>query len=190
MSGGVIAGGKSRRAVPYSESIRAKMIMRMTGPNPMTARAVERETGITQPTLSRWLREAGRLKAVSTGESTPPSKRTQDWTAQERLQAVLDAAAMSEDELGAFLRRTGLHREQLELWRKQALEAAASALDESEQRKRGGATVENRRVRELQRELHRKEKALAEVTALLVLKKKADAIFGDEEDDTDPRSDE
>ena len=47
-----------------------------------------------------------------------------------------------------------------------------------------------RRVRELERELNRKEKALAEAAALLVLKKKAQAIWGDEDDDTDPRNDE
>ena len=55
---------------------------------------------------------------------------------------------------------------------------------------RKAASAEARRVRDLERELQRKEKALAEAAALLVLKKKAQAIWGDEDDDTDPKNDE
>ena len=47
---------------------------------------------------------------------------------------------------------------------------------------------EARRIRELEKELRRKDKALAETAALLVLKKKANAIWGDEDDDTAPSS--
>ena len=90
---------------------------------------------------------------------------------------------MSEQELGGYLRRTGLHEVQLEQWRRQARAGAMEALQSKSIRKK--ASVEAKRVRTLERELRRKEKALAETAALLVLKKKAAAIWGDEDDSTE-----
>jgi transposase len=103
---------------------------------------------------------------------------------------VLVAAAVPEAELGAFLRRKGVHEAQLAEWRQQVTQGAVAALRGPSKRDRKAASVEARRVRDLERELARKEKALAEAAALLVLKKKAQAIWGDEDDDTDPRNDE
>lgn len=182
--------------VEYSEAMKARMIRRMTGPRALSATTVSQETGIPQPTLSRWLRSAGTLRVVTKSDETPadgthasaPRKRVQDWTPQEKLQAVLETVAMSDDDLGAFLRRHGLHREQLEQWRQQATSALGS--DGPRRKRSSGPTAEEKRIRELERQLRRKDKALAEVAALLVLKKKADALFGVEEDDTDPRSGE
>jgi transposase-like protein len=112
-------------------------------------------------------------------------KRPQDWSAEAKLQVVLEAAALSDDELGEFLRRKGLHDAQLEQWREQ-LERAAPEVFGS--RRRAKVSPEVKRIRELEKELLRKDKALAEAAALIVLKKKALAIWGDEDDDTDPRS--
>jgi transposase-like protein len=173
--------------------MKTRMLKRLTGPDAMSATALSKETGIAQGTLSRWLRRAGTVGGVSTKKrkrtrASSPSRRAQDWTAKEKLAVVMEAETVPQEELGAFLRRKGLYREQLEQWR----EAAAQALEESPgRRKRGrrGLTPEQKRIRELERQLRRKEKALAEAAALLVLKKKFEAVFGDEEDDTDPRSD-
>jgi transposase len=106
----------------------------------------------------------------------------------EKLRVLSEAERMSEDELGAFLRREGLHREQLEQWRV----AAAEALGQPAKRSRAkrGPSPEQKRSRELERQLRHKEKALAEAAALLVLKKKFETLFGDEDDDTSPTSDE
>ena len=90
---------------------------------------------------------------------------------------------MSEQELGGYLRRKGLHQAQLEQWRRRVTEAATEALSSKSSRKK--ASVEAKRVRALERELRRKEKALAETAALLVLKKKVAAIWGDEDDSTE-----
>lgn len=111
------------------------------------------------------------------------AKRPQDWTAEEKLQAVIAAAAIPEAELGEFLRRQGLHQAQLHQWRQQVL-----ARLERPTRSSKKPTAEVLRVRELERELARKDKALAETAALLVLKKKARAIWGDEADDMDSKS--
>lgn len=106
-------------------------------------------------------------------------RRPRDWSAEERLRVVNESAGMSEEELGVFLRAEGLHRATLLQWR----EAALGGLSDSAIR-RG----ESRELRALRRELRRKEKALAEAAALLVLQKKSHALLGaDEDDDEEPR---
>jgi len=97
---------------------------------------------------------------------------------------VLEANGLSDDELGAFLRREGLHRAQLEQWRSAAIEA----LGAKSTRKTPARAAEARRVRELEREVRRKDRALAEAAALLILQKKVRALWADEDDDTEPRS--
>jgi len=171
------------------------MVERLSGPHAPSATELAGETGVSQSTLSKWLKAAGTVTprmARRDKQKTPPTstKRPHDLTAEEKLALVLEAAAVPEAELGAFLRRKGVHEAQLTEWRQQVTQGAVAALRGPSKRDRKAATVEARRVRDLERELARKEKALAEAAALLVLKKKAQAIWGDEDDDTDPRNDE
>ena len=81
--------------------------------------------------------------------------------------------------LGEYLRRRGIHREQLDQWRADA----EGALDKQGSRRRPSA--DTKRIKELERELRNKEKALAETAALLVLRKKLNALWGGADDDTD-----
>ncbi|KYF76834.1 hypothetical protein BE18_39465 [Sorangium cellulosum] len=151
--------------------------------------ALSAETGVHQTTLSRWLRDARSLAPMSDDarRSAPPpsagARRPEDWTPEQKLRAVTEAAALSERELGEFLRREGLHEAQLAEWRKAALEALGGPA------RPGYGSAPSRRVRELERQLRRKDKALAEAAAILVLQKKAQAIWGDGGDDTDPETD-
>lgn len=110
-------------------------------------------------------------------------RRPQDWTAEEKLAAVIEAVSVPEEELGAFLRRKGLHESQLREWRKTVL----SGLEKPRARA-SKDTAQSRRIRELERELRRKDKALAEAAALLVLQKKVRELWGDEDDDTKPKN--
>jgi hypothetical protein len=97
------------------------------------------------------------------------------------MAVVVEASQTPEEELGGLLRRRGLHRSDLERWRRQMLAGLAPA-------RRSKSSPETRRIRELERNLSRKEKALAEAAALLVLQKKVQALWGDEDDGTTPRS--
>jgi hypothetical protein len=111
-------------------------------------------------------------------------RRPQDWTAKEKLDAVTEASGLSEEALGAFLRTKGLHEAQLEQWRKKAEEALSGQGDTKARRSN------SLRIRELERELRRKDKALAETAALLILKKKLAALWEDEDDATKPSNGE
>ena len=95
---------------------------------------------------------------------------------REKYSALIEAAGFSGEELGKWLRQTGLRSEHLELWRKEIEQMISSPKDKEEIRK---LKSENKKLR---KELLRKEKALAETAALLTLKKKAAVIWGEEEE--------
>jgi transposase len=117
------------------------------------------------------------------------AKRPQDWTALERAEVVLKASRLAPQELGEFLRSQGLHRETLDEWTT-ALEETLSAQAPRSSR----ALSDAKRIRELERDLARKDRALAETAALLILKKKMALFWGDDDEDeandTGSRSDE
>lgn len=177
----------------YSEAFKSKMVQRMAGPRGKSATALAAEVGLPQSTLSRWLRAAQARVAVmskdpaqvtdpSVEQPEPPpkaAKRPEDWSAEERLRAVLESTKLGEAELGAFLRREGLHEATLRQWRAAALEGLGAQRT---------TRAEQKRLQELEKELRRKDKALAEAAALLVLQKKVRAIWGDGDDDTEPKT--
>ena len=105
--------------------------------------------------------------------------RPQDWKMRERLEAIIAYEKLSEEKRGEFLRTRGLHEATLEQWKQQLVEDAEAG-GKSKQR---GSSPEKKRIRELEKDLRKKEKALAETAALLVLKKKVNAIWGDQKDD-------
>ena len=174
----------------YSEKFKRKMVQRMSGPSSVSASALSREIGVPQSTLSRWLLAAGTM----TGMSTSPKKdltadpkaprRTEDRSPEDKLRLVVEGAKLSESELGAFLRREGLHEADLEAWRESMLGALRPP------QSKYAKSVEARQVRELEKELRRKDKALAEAAALLVLQKKVRDLWGDGDGDTTKESDE
>jgi transposase-like protein len=177
----------------YTPGFKARMVQRMVGREAISASALADEVGVAQSTLSRWLRAASvpsptvpPMAKKKQNPSTPRSQPRRGRTAEDKLRIVLDASGLSEEALGAFLRREGIHEAQLKEWRAKVLEAGVGAL-KAPHAKRSDRTPEARRIRELERELHRKDKALAEVTALLALKKKLQAIWGDEDDATPTR---
>lgn len=162
------------------------MVQRLTGPDRISASKLAQELGLSQPTLSGWLREAAnnekREKKLGENPKTHAG-RPNDLPAAEKLRLVMEAAGLPDSELGGFLRRHGLHESQIEEWRQAALAAL-----QTPKKNRPRKSPEAKRVVELERELYRKDKALAEITALLALKKKLAFLLGDEDDDTMRRS--
>lgn len=160
----------------YSDGFKKRMVQRLSGPRAVSASALAKETGVPQPTLSRWLREAATLPAMSDeDDAAPAARRPADWSAEEKLEAVLESEGLSDDELGLWLRRKGVTETQLGTWRTTVLEALS--------RRRGKVTEETKQIRRLEKELRRKEKALAEAAALLTLRGKLQALWGDDEDE-------
>ena len=106
------------------------------------------------------------------------TQRPQDKTPQEKMSLVMRADALKEDELGAFLRQEGIQSSDLQQWRTEMLAALQTQAQNSEVREL------KKKNKLLQKELSRKEAALAETAALLVLQKKVQQLWGDEEKNT------
>ena len=166
--------------------MRDLVIRKVSADNGVKPSVLEREFGVSRASVYRWLK-AARVdpQPEETDDQPVPlpgpikMKRPLDWSAEEKLAVVLEAASLSDEELGAFLRRKGLHETHLKQWREQMLAGLNPAPIQAKNKE-----PESKRVRALERELRRKDKALAETAALLVLKKKAQEIWGDEDDDT------
>ena len=170
----------------YSENFKRKMVQRMSGPHARSATSLARETGVAQATLSRWLIQARTIGLVSKDDREPPKTDPlqKERSPEEKMRLVLEAARLTGDELGAFLRREGLHEADLDEWR----DAMISGLKPPPSKH--ARSQEVRRVKQLEKELRRKDKALAEAAALLVLQKKVQDLWGDEDDDTKKENDE
>jgi transposase len=167
--------------VEYSEAFKRKMVQRMLGPGAKTATELSQEVRVHQATLSRWLRQASTLRTMERDKPPAPPAGAKVRTAEEKLRLVMAAASCTPEELGALVRREGLHEADLAAWR----EAMTAALAEGKPEPGAGkVALHSKRIRHLERELHRKDKALAEAAALLVLQKKVRALWGDEDDDT------
>jgi transposase-like protein len=158
----------------YSSEIREAAV-RKAAMQAAPQREIAREFGVSVTTIQNWLRQH---RNDSGGTMAERVKRPQDWTAAERLQALIETAGLSEEELGSWCRGHGLHSHHLAQWRREL--TAGRSGDKAAQETLRGLREENR---QLKKALRRKEKALAETAALLVLKKKAASIWGEREDD-------
>lgn len=171
----------------YSVAFKKKMIARMLGPGGLSATTLGRELRIPQSTLSSWLRKADTIAGMHdphveehTATNPPPAL---ERSAEDKFRLLVAAASLQGDELSAWLRREGLHLATLDQWRAEVLGALAGSSAQ-----RAEVLVERRRVQGLEREIARKDKALAEAAALLVLQKKFRALLGDEDESIGPRS--
>ena len=100
---------------------------------------------------------------------------------------VIETSALSAIELSQHCREKGLYPEQVKAWRQACLDGQATAVQRS-QNEGAQTRADRKRIRELERELQRKEKALAEAAAIIILKKKVQSIWGGEDEPTDKKS--
>jgi transposase-like protein len=160
----------------YPEARREAVIAKMAPPHNKSIAELAREEGISAATLYAW-----RRRARSEGRLVPASEDSPEgWTARDKFTAVLETAGLAEAEISAYCRRKGLYPAQIARWRE-----ACEQANDWDRARMGDLARERRadaaRIRELEREVSRKEKALAETAALLVLRKKAAAIWGGED---------
>lgn len=169
----------------YTIGFRNRMIERMTGPDAISANELGREMGISKSSLSRWLLKAPTLEAMTANDQ--PSNRgralkpSQQWSAAEKLEAVIEASAIADVDLGAFLRSKGLTETDLRDWRMLATEA----LGEPTKKQRAKAAEDARRIEQLEQKVMRTERRLSGAKALLDLQKKVQEIWGDADAPTD-----
>lgn len=161
----------------YPKERKEAILKKMLPPHNKSIPELAKEEGVCEGTLYTW-RKVARSKGVlmPDGDSSP-----QGWAAADKFAAVIETAALNEAELSSYCRQKGLYPEQIREWRETC--EMANDWDRNQNRKlKESRRTDGKRIKELERELLRKDKALAETAALLVLRKKAQAIWGDEED--------
>jgi len=162
----------------YSQERKESVLRKMMPPHNRSISHLAKEEGICEQTLYNWRNEARRKGILlPNGESSPAG-----WTARDKFAAVLESASLNEEETAEYCRRKGIFPEQLIVWR----EACEAANDWDKQvgiKLKLEQKTNRKRIKDLEKELQRKEKALAEAAALLVLQKKVQAIWEDPEDE-------
>lgn len=157
-------------SVEFKKAVVEKLLNRGTRP----VAAIMEEAGISSPTLYRWKADFANIPGMENKH-----QRLQDRSPQEKLNTLIAFENLPLDRRGEFLRKQGLHEEHLQTWRKQIEEALQPV---NKQVERSERAQDRRKIMELEKDLRRKDKALAETAALLILKKKADLIWGTRED--------
>ena len=161
----------------YSEQFKASIIAKMLPPNNIPVPQLVRETGIPKDTLYTW--RSKHRKAL--GRTTVQPSASGELSGEEKFAVVIETASLNEAELGEYCRRKGLYPQQISAWRTTCMQAhdpVAVKVDRQTLRKQTKA------IKQLEAELRRKDKALAEAAALLVLQKKVRALWEDPEDGT------
>lgn len=162
----------------YTKEQKEKVVARILSGDESLA-DISRDTGINPNTLAKW-----RDNAKRTGlSSTTKYKNADKWSTEDKFMVVLETANLSEIEFSEYCRKKGIYPEQVKEWKDACMNANGS-VSEKTAKVTKELNKEKREKEKLQKELERKEKALAEAAALLVLGKKANAIWGtDNEED-------
>ena len=160
----------------YSVERKDAVIKRMMPPENTPVPVLVEDTGISKVTLYDWRKQARAKGLVVPGDGRNP----ENWSAQDKFAVVLQTATMNEAELSEYCRKKGLFAEQIAAWKENCLQGNASVAKQSEA-DWTQARLARDEVKQLKRELRRKDKALAETAALLVLRKKMHAIWGEDE---------
>ncbi len=157
----------------FSEGRKEAVLNRLLPPHNMTVSAVAQMEGISEATLYNW-----RTQAKLRGRAVPGPKpnTTDQWSAEAKLATVIETASMSETQLNEYCRQKGLFAEQVKGWKEASLSGFQSSQAQAKMLKQQ-SKADKLQIKKLEKELRRKEKALAETAALLVLRKKLDAFW-------------
>ncbi|MCG5536849.1 transposase [Ectothiorhodospira mobilis] len=163
----------------YSDERKEAVLAKLLPPHSLTVKQVAEQENISEPTIYKW-----RQEAREQGQCFPDSDHPdpEGWTSRDKFAAVVETAAMNAQERSEYCRSRGLYTGQLERWRVDC-EQAADLADSRRQSQERESKAQRKRIKALEKELQRKEAALAETAALLTLRKKAQAIWGEPEED-------
>ena len=144
-----------------------------------TLKNIADNLGVGYSTLHKWIRLAKNNKLESPKKLMSKEKSPQDWNKTQRLEAIMHCHGLNDEQVSRYCRENGLYPHHLKEWKTDFLSdrQGAESLSRQEQKK---LKKENKR---LQQELNRKDRALSETAALLVLSKKCQAIWGEKEVD-------
>jgi len=164
----------------YTDEFKKAMVQKILANPGKSVTSVSFEAGIAPSTLRNWTDKYCRNRGADLAK-----KRTNKLKSEDKFNAVILTASMNEAEKSEHCRKHGIYPEEIEQWRQDCIagcgdKSATAAIRNN----RGNERKWEQETKLLKKEILRKDKALAETAALLVLKKKAQEIWGDPEDDS------
>lgn len=161
----------------YPPERKSAILKKLLPPHNRKVSDVAQEEGISEVTLYNW-----RKQTREEGKPVPGPNRTSDkWTPEAKLAVIIETSTLSEAELGQYCRSKGLYPEQVAQWKADCLSGGLSSPQATQEK--SNTKAYKKQIRNLEKELNRKEKALAEAAALLVLRKKLEALRGNSSED-------
>ena len=163
----------------YSKEFKEQALVKVYSRQSRTIESIADELNMLKGTLKMWMRDAVKNTLSLTSNMTQlESKRPEDWSLEERLVVLQKSYGLTDDALNSLCREQGIYVHHLTKWKADFCTANALKVDQKN-------TQELRKLKQdnaiLQRDLNRKEKALVEAATLLVLQKKFNALWEDEE---------
>lgn len=158
----------------YTEDYKEQALVKVYNRGDRTLRSIAEELNINLFTLKNWMKQTTPHDHNRTARR---DKSPQDWQPDERLSALQESYGLVGEALNAWCRERGVFAHHLEQWKAEFCASGGKTKGREDASALRALKVENQR---LERELNRKEKALAEAAALLVLQKKYRALLGGE----------
>ena len=156
----------------YSEAFIEQALVKVHSRGGRTIRSVADELGVKFETVKRWLK----VHTIVRSDVVDKERHAHEWRREEQFQALLETHGLEGEALRAWCRERGLFPHHLEEWR------AAFCASDTAPSKAPSTRELSKENAKLKKELQRKEKALAEAAALLVLQKKFQALWADKEE--------
>lgn len=160
-----------------SASAKQAIIEKVLAKDGRTLREIAKSHNISTSTLSKWLRS---YRKYGTIKEQGSSKSNYDYSISDKFQHLIATASLDEVALGVYCREQGIYSFQLTEWKEEFMTPKDTEKQKSNLAELKTLRAENK---QLKQEVRRKDSALAEATALLILKKKAALIWGEPEVD-------
>ena len=161
----------------YSAERKQAILNKLLSPNLISIAKLARDEHIAEQTLYNWRHQAKRQ-----GKAVPTNDKTQELSPETKLTIIIDTARLNETELAEYCRTKGLYPEQIAQWKTQTL-TGFSTSEQQTNLNRKQQQADQKQIKQLKQEIKRKDKALAEAAAILILRKKLNALWGEDEDE-------
>ena len=161
----------------YSAERKQAILDKLLSPTLISIAQLARDENIAEQTLYNW-----RNRAKQQGKTVPTNSKTQEISPETKLAIIIDTAKLNETELAEYCRNKGLYPEQIAQWKAQSLTGFSTTEQQTAQVRRQHQT-DQKQIKQLKQEIKRKDKALAEAAAILILRKKLNALWGEDEDE-------
>jgi transposase-like protein len=155
----------------YSPDFKRSIVQKIMMPGGPGIMEIAKQVGVHHTSIRHWRR----LYAINS-----PMNSSNKKTPEEKFKLVFESLSLSKNELGEFLRKHGLHTAELDEWKKAFFDSQKAP---GRPRKDPELASVKKKNKEIERDLRRKDRALAEMSARIILLKKSRLLWGEPEEE-------